>query len=59
MGVDSGSGLGIVSNKKGTRFRLRDFSRGWRRTRVDDVESFAKAEILVRDDFNGLGSRGS
>lgn len=45
---------------KGARFSLCNFSRsGWRGPRVDDVESLAQTEILIRYEANGRGSRDS
>lgn len=46
----------MLSNKRGTRQWLLDFSSG-RRSGVDDVECLSKAEILVRDEVHGRRSR--
>lgn len=37
---------------------LDDFSSVGRRAEVDDVEGLSKAEILIRDELDGRGSRG-
>jgi len=50
---------GVRSNGGRACLCLGDFSRGRRGARVDDVECCLKAEILIRNELDGRGSRGS